>query len=65
MRHPGRSSQCRDRGMSSDMENDIRLKSVEKYQEDLFYKCADFLASVYQIFKALEKLLFIYLGRLS
>ena len=48
--------------MSADMENDFRQKLVEESQVDLFYKCADFLASVYQVFKSVEKsLLILYL----
>ena len=58
-RQPGKSSQSRDREMSTDMENDFRQKSVEEFQVDPFSKCADILSSVYKIFKAVEKLLLI------
>ena len=41
MRLPGSSSQCRDKGMNTDIENNIKQKSVEESQVDLFYKCTD------------------------
>ena len=58
-RQPGSSSQSRDREMSTDVENDFRQKSVEESQVDPFSKCANILASVYNIFKAVEKWLLI------
>ena len=58
-RQPDSSSQSRDREMSSDMENDFWQKSVEESQVDLFYKFADLLSSVYQIFEAVKKSLLI------
>ena len=51
---PGSYSKCSNTGTCTDMENYIMQKFVEESQIDLFYKCVDFFASVYHIFKTVD-----------